>query len=847
MTHTAIRHQPLLDPRTRRLLDSVGSAPHTPPRLGVVAPGGHGKTTVLRALADACRQADVGVLDPRWGLPDATDDVVLLVDDAHQLGDAQLRELRQRVERGRQGVVVACRPWPRPAALAELLEALDLATPLLTLGPLSHDQTAELLGRALDATPSPATVDHVHAQTGGVPRFVRWMAEALADQRRRGDRETTAEPPAGAVARFRHDLDLLDPDVRRLLLAMEAGVGLRMDLLGALLGRAADEVGEVMAAARATGLLAADGTLLPLSRSAVRSLLPAEQRVGVRQRLAELQLARGESVLPLARSLLGSGVGGESVAAAFEAAAGEALPAEPALSAELFAAAAAAGRPVSALAAGWALAAALAGDLDPALRLADQVIGARDSPDRANAACVAAAALAHRGQLGRSAELYRWARTGPSAAFAAVGLIGTGQLAAAEPLLAGNPSDEPPTLLAGAASLTAHGVHESVTGCWTAALSTLVRASSLLEPAGRAVPLPDSPAALAALVAVHCGELDVADSVLARALASGMGGALMATRHRLLQAWILMVRGRTALAAEHLAQIRKDVGSLEPRDGLFAVALDVGLARRGSDLPALRETWAHAREAVLRHPVDLFTFLPLGELAVAAARLGDQDRVVPHLREATALARRLGDPPLWVTPLHWAGLHAALVADQQDVAEEHAAALAANGHHNRFCAVLAHAAECWLAVSSGTIDPTRTAAAARGLRDAGLCWDGARLAGQAAIRTSDRKAMVGLLECARLLQGRPGGSRAGASTGGSAPHRSGAGRVPGGQLSEREREVASLVLSGLTYKQVADRLFISAKTVEHHMARIRHRLGCANRGELLTQLRHLLQRADSPS
>jgi DNA-binding CsgD family transcriptional regulator len=56
-------------------------------------------------------------------------------------------------------------------------------------------------------------------------------------------------------------------------------------------------------------------------------------------------------------------------------------------------------------------------------------------------------------------------------------------------------------------------------------------------------------------------------------------------------------------------------------------------------------------------------------------------------------------------------------------------------------------------------------------------------------------------------------------------------------LSERERQVAELVVAGLTYKQVGDRLFISAKTVEHHMARMRQRLGASSRSELLSELR----------
>ncbi|MFD0819014.1 helix-turn-helix transcriptional regulator, partial [Micromonospora zhanjiangensis] len=59
-------------------------------------------------------------------------------------------------------------------------------------------------------------------------------------------------------------------------------------------------------------------------------------------------------------------------------------------------------------------------------------------------------------------------------------------------------------------------------------------------------------------------------------------------------------------------------------------------------------------------------------------------------------------------------------------------------------------------------------------------------------------------------------------------------------LSEREREVAGLVLDGLTYRQIGDRLFISAKTVEHHVARMRSRLNCTSRPDLLARLREIL-------
>jgi DNA-binding CsgD family transcriptional regulator len=58
-------------------------------------------------------------------------------------------------------------------------------------------------------------------------------------------------------------------------------------------------------------------------------------------------------------------------------------------------------------------------------------------------------------------------------------------------------------------------------------------------------------------------------------------------------------------------------------------------------------------------------------------------------------------------------------------------------------------------------------------------------------------------------------------------------------LSERERQVAGLIVAGMTYKQIADRLYISPKTIEHHVARMRRRLGCESRADLLARLRYL--------
>lgn len=52
-------------------------------------------------------------------------------------------------------------------------------------------------------------------------------------------------------------------------------------------------------------------------------------------------------------------------------------------------------------------------------------------------------------------------------------------------------------------------------------------------------------------------------------------------------------------------------------------------------------------------------------------------------------------------------------------------------------------------------------------------------------------------------------------------------------LSEREKEVLRLLALGYTNKQVGQRLFISARTVESHRAHIHAKLGCGSRPELV--------------
>jgi DNA-binding CsgD family transcriptional regulator len=51
---------------------------------------------------------------------------------------------------------------------------------------------------------------------------------------------------------------------------------------------------------------------------------------------------------------------------------------------------------------------------------------------------------------------------------------------------------------------------------------------------------------------------------------------------------------------------------------------------------------------------------------------------------------------------------------------------------------------------------------------------------------------------------------------------------PGG-LSEREVDVLRLAARGLTARQIADRLFISPKTTDHHIQHIYNKIGVSTR------------------
>jgi DNA-binding CsgD family transcriptional regulator len=287
---------------------------------------------------------------------------------------------------------------------------------------------------------------------------------------------------------------------------------------------------------------------------------------------------------------------------------------------------------------------------------------------------------------------------------------------------------------------------------------------------------------------------------------------------------------------------------LEPRDEFVAAALAVAVARRSESATGLAAAWARARDALVRYPVELTTLRPLGELAVAAAALGEADRLAAHLDEADRLLDRLGRPTLWSAPLHWARLQAALAAGCPDEVERQVAALTTGT--GSYAAILHAAGVEWTKVLAGDVDPDELIALGRRMQPVGLGWEAARLVAAAVPRVPERRAAAALAAFARSLgatqadtatpaampdaatpdPGSDPGSDAAAAPREPAPD-------PAPALSERELEIGRLILAGMTYKQIGARLYISAKTVEHHVARMRQRLGVATRDELFDALR----------
>jgi len=324
------------------------------------------------------------------------------------------------------------------------------------------------------------------------------------------------------------------------------------------------------------------------------------------------------------------------------------------------------------------------------------------------------------------------------------------------------------------------------------------------------------------MVSLAAGDLATAELLLRRAEASGAGGPLAAARHQLLSAWVALRVGRWAQARAAVQGAQPAEGS---RDAIIRHALLAALARRDGDVASLTDVWRSAESEVLAGEPDLLLLDLWVEIAAAAARLEHAELARRQVEALATIVDGLGAPPLWAVPQAWGRLVVAVAAIDPIGAHEAADALVGLVPVDHRLEGLAPAAQVWADVLDGHVDLEALAAAVAGLEEAGRPWEASRLAGHAAVRVEDATTARSLLTQARELKGGLPTAEVAAEAGEASV------------LSDREREVARLVLDGLTHKEVGAQLYISPKTVEHHVAKIRTKLGASTRAEMLAALR----------
>lgn len=487
-----------------------------------------------------------------------------------------------------------------------------------------------------------------------------------------------------------------------------------------------------------------------------------------------------------------------------------------------------------------------AGDLT-ATASAIEAIPATPTPTRADTVTALAAGVwAARGMMTTASDVFWAHRTadGPGAGASTIAHVGAGH---AERLRDVAPSTRPEgassTALV-AAQLLDRGLRASLAPVPPGhALVDLLRGAELHLAAGSLDPLPELPPVVAAAVALGTGEFAAARQLIDAAVLRSPSGTWSRRRLLLWQAWLALQGERTADARASLAAAERIVGATAPRDTILLESVRVGLVRRHDTLAALEAVWKDALERVRHIDVDLYTALPFTTLLTAAARTGDAATLAHQATRLQALLAALGSPPAWGTHVWWAFVQQGILLNEPELLAPHARALVAAAPSNPMAAVMARAGAVWTAVLGGVLDADAVEDAARSLAGAGLAWDGARLAGHGSRRSEDRRVVARLLAVARELHPRESAARP--EEGGAA---AGAPAVTSGVLSEREWDVATLVVEGKTYNEIGATIFISPKTVEHHVAHIRRRIGATSRSDLMAKLRVLLEegRDDSP-
>ncbi|WP_245718142.1 LuxR C-terminal-related transcriptional regulator [Nocardia miyunensis] len=832
-----------------------------------------GKSTLLGAVRTRLRARGIPTCDTVTEALAPGARPVLILDDAHTLDPVELEKLSAAIGSDCGTIIVAARPRPHDSALRTLTDAVSRRGRVTDLRPLGVSDIAPF-ARELGMMTPRAIVEHVHRRTGGIHGGV--VATLSAASATRLDAGIAAVDRA-VTGWARSMLEDTDPDLLDVFVVATTGTGLDPDELTEILGTNYSTARDLIDRARSTALVTDADLLLDAAVAPLRTLVGDRRFLAVQRRLLQARLDAGllrdHTALLLAESGVHDARLSEFLCAAAENAGDEAV--------RYYAAAERSGADRRSIAIRWAEAAARTGDGDTALRLAEPILGdpAAARSDLTAAVRICAGVWTRRGLAGRAARLYTWLgpeRVGVDWALGASVLYLSGDPEAAAAFSASAdlwPPTEAATRSGLVADALARTIGESDRAAAVSAASALIQAAR----ADNASPGPDrfvpyTATSIATLLCLSMGEPQRAADALRGSSARPLPESAHAphnhtpatsphasptpmpatSRHsphsgvtpfksthtqHVLAAWIAMLGGDEQAAATLVADL--DLPALPPRERLLAHGVRVGLARRGGDHTALSLAWQAAHPLFDDVGADLLALLPIGELWLAGIRLNDEGRIAALVEGARELLCRLGNPPAWANAFHWYAIQAAIARMCPDELLPPAHRLkAAAETGDPHAAVLADAGRTWILVLRGEVDRDRVTAAVRRLAEIGLSWDAARLASEAALAGQDPADSTALLKLARTVRAdarppqRPADPAVPAQ-----PERPEPAPVPGPVLSEREREVAELVLLGMTYREIGARLYISAKTVEHHVARIRRRIGAGSRSELLSMLR----------